>query len=247
MNKYKVLIYTILVLLFILILLFLFKDKVIRKDTIVKNTEEVEALVNISQSEISSFLFSTQESENDHRLHINLTPFLNIEVVNQPIKNFYIQNFKGENKLGTVVLIHPTNLSTQTLSRTFLFTESSESILTEDIKESGDSIEYEVVDTVENFSQVSRYGNITPYFSMIVRDIGTLDYKNILERDGTFDGLKYLEYSGIDPLQLNTSIQFEVKMEFNNGDIYVKKFKGFLDGSKLQSEISPLFTLEVVD
>jgi hypothetical protein len=191
-------------------------------------------------------LFATQENEHDHRLHISFTPFLTFNIDSSSIEKILIENMKGESNLGELIYIHPTTLSTEVVSRTFLFTDTSEPIKSEDIFSRGDSIEYFAVDTVTNYTQVLKQGSITPYFTLILKDIGTVDYKDILDRDGEFLGSKYLEYSGIDANDLNTNIQFDVKIYFDTGEVYVKRFKGYLEGLKLETDIAPLFTLETV-
>ena len=46
-----------------------------------------------------SFLFATQESEHDHRLHICFTPFLTFDVNDASVEKILIENMKGESNL----------------------------------------------------------------------------------------------------------------------------------------------------
>ena len=248
MKKYKVLIAGIVILVVsLLLLIVVFKDRLPFKDKLVKNTPEVESMVDITQSEASAFVFATQESSQDHRLHINFTPFLTLNVDEEKISELYIENFKGESDAGNILLIHPTSLSTDTVGRTFLFTQTSELMKSETITSKGESIKYEVVSEITKYNQVLNTGSITPYFGFILKDIGTVNYEQILERDDVFEGSKYLEYSKIDIAKLNTDIQFDIRIVFENGKVYVKRLKGTLDGEKLKTEISPLITLEKVE
>ncbi len=211
-----------------------------------KNDPEIENLVTISQAEISSFVFVTQESETDHRLNINLTPFLIFNIEEKEIEKFKIYNFKSKGEIGEGLLIHPTELSTDTVSRTFLFTVT-ESIKQEDIISNGDNIEYSIVSEVTKFNEVANTTIISPYFGIIIKDIGTVNYKEILDRDDVFDGSKYLEYSGITLDKLNTEIQFDVYIEFSDSSKYTKRFKTTIEGEKLGEEISPMFILQTVN
>lgn len=247
MKKYLFVVLIVLILI-VAIFLYIFLRKGDNNLTggIGKNDPEIEKLVTISQSEMSSFVFVTQESENDHRLNINLTPFLNFDLQEKELKEFKINNFKGEGEVGEILLITPTDLGIDTASRTFLFTVA-ETIKQDDIKSSADSIEYSVASEVKKYNEVSNQGNIIPHFGVIIKNIGTVDYKEILERDGTFDGLKYLEYSGVNLNSLDTTIQFDIYMKFTDNSKYTKRLKATISGEKIGSEISPMFNLEVVE
>ena len=248
MKKYKILIIGIIVLLIsLLLLVIVFKDRLPFKESLPKNTDEVESMVNIPQSEMSAFVFATQESSQDHRLHINFTPFLMIDIGENIISDLYIENFKGESDAGDILLIHPTSLSTDTVGRTFLFTETTDLMKSDTIASKGDSIEYEVVSEVTKYNQVLNTGSITPYFGVIIKDIGTVNYEEVLKRDNVFEGSKYLEYSGVDIEKLNSTIQFDIRIVFEDGKVYRKRFKGTLEGERLETEISPLITLERVE
>ncbi|MDY0097090.1 MAG: hypothetical protein RBS01_01950 [Candidatus Dojkabacteria bacterium] len=248
MKKYKLLIIGIVVLLVsLLLLIIVFKDRLPFKEKSVKNTPEIESMVNISQSEMSTFVFATQESAQDHRIHVNFSPFLTIDVGENIISELYIENFKGESEAGEVLLIHPTSLSSDTVSRTFLFTDASDSMKSDTISSKGDSIKYEVVSEITKFNQVLNSSMVTPYFGFILKDIGSVNYEEIFERDNLFEGSKYLEYSGVDVNSLDTTIQFDIRIVFKDGKVYVKRFIGTLEGEKLETEISPLITLEKVE
>lgn len=209
------------------------------------NNPEVEKLVNISQSEMSSFIFVTQQSQENHILNINLTPFLSFNIPQKEISSFRISNFKGTNSESEVILVSPTDLSIDTPSRTFLFTVQ-DSITQEDIKPSVGTIDYIVSQKVSKFNEVKNIGVITPNFGIVIKDIGSVNYKEVLERDGSFDGSKYLEYSKTPSDALDTEIQFDVNIKFVDGKKYNKRFKALLKGEAFTTETSPLITLEVV-
>lgn len=230
----------------VFIYIFLNKDKDTSNEKIAKNDPEIEKLVGISQAEMSSFVFVTQESESNHILNINLTPFLNFIVEQKEIESFKILNFKGINSRSEVVLIPPTDLSLDTLSRTFLFT-TQDSITQVDIKGASDNIVYSVVSQATKFNEINTTGILTPYFGVIIKDIGRVNYKEIIDRDGIFDGSKYLEYSKVALENLNTEIRFDINIEFTDGKTYNKRFKGTLRGEAFKTETSPMITLQVVE
>ena len=230
----------------VLIYILLNKGENTSNEKIAKNDPEIEKLVGISQAEMSSFVFVTQESESNHILNINLTPFLNFIVEQKEIESFKILNFKGINSRSEVVLIPPTDLSLDTLSRTFLFT-TQDSITQVDIKGASDNIVYSVVSQATKFNEINTTGILTPYFGVIIKDIGRVNYKEIMDRDGSFDGGKYLEYSKVALETLDTEIQFDINIQFTDGTKYNKRFKGTLLGEAFATETSPMITLKVVE
>jgi hypothetical protein len=212
-----------------------------------KNDPEIEKLVKIEQAEVSSFVFVTQESSSDHRLNLNITPFFTLAIDEKEIESYSLTNFKGVNSKGhEVLLIRPTDLELDTVNRTFLFTVS-ESINQEDLQSQAEGIEYSVVSEPTKFNEVLNSGVISPYFSIIVKDIASVDYKAILDRDGVFDGAKYLEYSGISLSELDTDIQFDIEIGFTDGKRYVKRFEIGITGESFKTETSPIFPITVVE
>ncbi len=207
------------------------------------NDPEIEEIVNISQPEMSSFIFVTQESETKHILNINITPFLFFIIEQKEVKSFNIENFEGINPDSEVIFIPPTDLPLETLSRTFLFTVQ-DSITQKDIVFTQNNFDYEVVSQPSKFNEVSNMGILTPYFGIIIKDIGSVNYKEVLDREGSFDGGKYFDYSGISLDTIDTEIQFDVSIQFTDGKEYNKRFKGVLLGEKFATETSPMITLE---
>lgn len=245
-KKLIVILVALLVVCGVLFYFFQNRGKSSSEQKIKENSPEIEELVTISQSEMSSFVFVTQESETNHILNINLTPFLTLNVNEGEIKGLKISNFKGTNSKSEVVLIPPTDLLQETVSRTFLFT-TQDSITQQDIKASADNIVYSVVPTALKYNEVNSKGIVTPYFGIIIKDIGRVNYKEIIDRDRIFDGSKYLEYSKVALVDLNTEIQFDINIEFTNGKKYNKRFKGTLNGETFAKETSPMITLQVVE
>lgn len=243
MKKYLYIIIPILLVIAVVFSFIYLKNRGDGGTKIKTNDPEIEKLVTISQAEMSSFIFVTQESDTDHRLHINLSPFLTLNIDEKEIKSFKITNFKATNKDNEVILIHPTDLPIDTLSRTFLFTKEGE-IKLEDIIQSENSIEYTVVSNVTKFNEVSEKGSISPHFGIIIKDIGAVNYKEIFDRDGVFDGAKYLEYSGISLDSIDTDIQFDINIEFTDKSKYAKRFQTTLKGEQFSTEAAPLLPLE---
>jgi len=232
------------VILLAVLVVFLVKGKDIL-NSLTKNDPEIEKLVSIEQAELSSFIFVTQESPNNHVLNINLTPFLTLNISEKEIKSFKISNFDATN-IGNsdVILIHPTDLPIDTASRTFLFTEQDD-IKQESLKLTENSIEYEVTSDVMNFNQISSKGIVSPYFGVIIKNISSVDYQSILNRDGIFDGSKYLEYSKKPLSDIDTDIHFDINIEFTDGNKYSKSFTIYLLGESFAMETAPMFSIDV--
>lgn len=244
MKKYLFIIIPILLVIAVVFLLIYLKNRNEQGSKNLKpNDPEIEKLVTISQAEISSFVFVTQESDTDHRLHINLSPFLTVNIDEKEIKSFKITNFKATNKDNEAILIHPTELPIDTVSRTFLFTKA-DTIRQDDIVSSENSIEYNIVSNVTKYNEVTKKGSITPHFGIIIKDIGAVNFKEIFDRDGVFDGAKYLEYSEISLDSIDTDIQFDINIEFTDKSKYVKRFQTTLKGEQFSTEAAPMITLE---
>ena len=200
--------------------------------------------VDISQSEMSAFIFVTKESETNHVLNIYLTPFLKFNA-KEEIKEFSITNFNGHNNISQVLLVPPTTLSIDTPDKTFLFTVD-ENIVQDDIRYIADGIEYDVSDTVKSFNQIKSKGEISPYFGIVVKNVGNVNYKEVVDDKESFDSNKYLKYSGVALSDLTTKIQFDVNIKFVNGREYKRTFKGLLDGEMFAQSSTPVIELEEV-
>jgi len=194
---------------------------------------------------MSAFIFVTKESETNHVLNIYLTPFLKFNA-KEKIEEFSITNFSGHNDISQVLLVPPTTLPIDTHARTFLFTVD-ENIVQDDIRYIADSIEYDVSDTVKSFNQINNEGEISPYFGIIVKNIGNVNYKEVVDDEESFDSNKYLEYSGVALSDLTTKIQFDVNIKFVNGGEYKRTFKGLLDGEMFGQSSTPVIELEVIE
>jgi hypothetical protein len=209
-----------------------------------RSSKDAAEYVDISQSEMSAFIFVTKESETNHVLNIYLTPFLEFNA-KEEIKEFSITNFNGHNDISQVLLVPPTTLPVDTSSRTFLFTVD-ENIVQDDIRYIADGIEYDVSDTVKSFNQINDKGEISPYFGIIVKNIGNVNYKEVIDDEESLDSNKYLKYSGVALSDLTTKIQFDVNIKFVNGREYKRTFKGLLDGEMFAQSSTPVIELEEV-
>jgi len=239
------LVITVVLLLGILIVFLIKKDMFLADSR--GNDPEIEKLVKIEQAEVTSFVFVTQESSSDHRLNLNVTPFFTLAIDEKEIESFSLTNFKGVNSKGhEVLLIHPTDLALDTVNRNFLFTVS-DSINLEDLQSQGESIEYLSVSDPTKFNEVLKNGLISPYFDIIIKDVASVDYKAILDRDGLFDGAKYLEYSEIPLNELDTEIQFDIEIGFTDGEKYSKRFEVAIIGESFKTESSPVFPITAVE
>ena len=212
---------------------------------ITRSSKDATEFVDISQSEMSAFVFVTKESKTNHVLNIYLTPFLEFNA-KEEIKEFSITNFNGHNDTSQVLLVPPTTLPVDTSARTFLFTVDG-NIVQDDIRYIADSIEYDVSDTVKSFNQIKNKGEISPYFGIIIKNVGNVNYKEVADDEESFDSNKYLMYSGVVLSDLTTKIQFDVNIKFVNGGEYKRTFKGLLDGEMFAESSTPVIKLEVIE
>jgi len=197
MKKHKFLLIGVLFLSLLLALsIYLFRIRKSASDTFTPNTPEIDKLVNITQAEVSAFVFVTQESIDNYRLHVNFTPFLSLDVGEKKIKSFVLRNFK-------------------------------KAMLADDIYSEGNTIAYEVVEEVSKYNEILDKGVLTPYFGVIQKDIGTVNYAEIKEEEETFD------------------ISFEVVIEFSDGTVYMKRFILTIEGEIFAEETSPLFNFQL--
>lgn len=212
-----------------------------------KNSEEIESLVIISQSSMSVMAFGTEENEDDHRVHLNFRPYLNLTILEKEVKEFRIKNFKGSSKSGKLILVPPTDLDVSSEGYNFLFGDYNTSIKNEDINSSGNSIEFKVVENETHLDEVRSKDYIIPNFSIILKDLGSVDYEKILERDSIFNSSKYIEYLEIDLNDLDTEFQFDIEIVFNDNTKYAKRFKGIFLGDSLRDNSSAILDLEIVE
>lgn len=210
-----------------------------------ENDPAVESSVIVAQKEVSAMAFTTNESDTEYRIHTVFLPFLNFTIVDREVKSFKIENFVGNSNRGEVLLIAPTDLDTSSMGSSFIFTNIEDTVLNSDIKGSGNSISFEIVDTVTKYNEVTRKDYIMPQFRIIVKDMGSINYEEISERDSLYDGSKIMQYLGID--ENTISFQFDVKIQFVDGEEYVKRFSGSLSEGELFDTASTQFSLEVVE
>ncbi len=215
-----------------------------------ENDPAVESAVILTQQDVSAMVFTTEESDTDYRIHTVFLPYLNFTIVDSEVKSLKIENFVGSSNRGEVLLIAPTDLDTPSLDTssmgsTFIFTDISEKVLNSDIKGSGNSISFNVVDTVTKYNEVTRKDSIMPQFRIIVKDMGSINYEEILGRDSLYDSNKIMQYLGVD--ENTVSFQFDVEIQFVDGEKYIKRLRGSLSEKDLFDNASTLFSLEVVE
>ena len=99
-EKHKFLLIGVLFLSLLLALsIYLFRIRKSASDTFTPNTPEIDKLVNITQAEVSAFVFVTQESIDNYRLHVNFTPFLSLDVGEKRLRVLYYEILKRRVKL----------------------------------------------------------------------------------------------------------------------------------------------------
>jgi len=118
-------------------------------------------------------------------------------------------------------------------------------MLADDIYSEGNTIAYEVVEEVSKYNEILDKGVLTPYFGVIQKDIGTVNYAEIKEEEETFDSSKYIEYAQMSYGDLNSDFSFEVVIEFSDGTVYMKRFILTIEGEIFAEETSPLFNFQL--
>lgn len=215
------------------------------------NTEEMEKSVEISQKQMSALVFGTKKTESENVVHIIIQSYLNMTILDPEleVKSFKLTNFKGSSKAGNLILVHPTDYTINTAGRSFLYTDMTTELKNDDVlnyKSGGNTISYNVVSEPGKYNEVRKDSYLMPNFSILIRNLGTVDVESILERDSVFDGSKYLQYLGLTPSDLETSFQFDIVVEFENGKSYSKRFVGNLDTEGLTKEYSITFDLQTL-
>jgi len=204
----------------------------------VTNSEEVEGMVSVEQSGGYASSFSTEEGDKTRNLtHIKIWPTINLYHIDK-ITELTVKNIKVEgNKKGKVVIIKPGHISSNLGSYNYIFGPMDDVIQSADLKDSGKTLTYSVVNGSPAFyDEVSASGTSLPYFLIIIKDLGSFNYTAIMESTGFFYSAKVLDYAGVTAEDINISMSFDIEMKFEDGTKYVKRFSGTLNGATMLAD-----------
>lgn len=229
-------------LLFILPIIFLVRVTVIGVGSLlgnnhktITNSEEVEKKVSVMQNGGYASSFSTEEGDETKNLtHIKIWPTINLYHIDK-ITELTVKNIKVEgNKKGKVVIIKPGHISANLGNYNYIFGPMEDVIQSNDMQDSGKTLTYSVVNSVPGYyDEVSASGTSMPYFLIIIKDLGSFNYRAIMDSTGFYHSAKVLEYAGVTAEDINITMSFDVEMKFEDGTKYIKRFSGSLDGAAM--------------
>jgi hypothetical protein len=246
-NKKKVLIIigiVISLLLFIFPIIFLVRVTIVGVGSLlgnnskpITNSEEVEKKVSMIQNIGYATSFSTEEGDETRNLtHIKIWPTVNLNHMDK-ITELTVKNIKVEgNKKGEAIVIKPGHVSMNLDSYNYIWGPMDDIVQSKDLEDSGRTLKYSVVESAEYYDEVSSRGTSLPYFLIIIKDLGTFNYRAIMDSTNHFYSAKVLEYAGVTADDINITISFDIEMKFEDGTKYVKRFSGLLDGATMMRD-----------
>jgi hypothetical protein len=95
-----------------------------------------------------------------------------------------------------------------------------------DAKDMGSEKEFVLLsegDIDPKFYDETPVSNFLPKLKFTAIGVGSFDYDMIMERDRVFDGMKILQYSGVNPEDLVGTFSFDVEIDTSEG-MYTKGF-----------------------
>ncbi|MCD4811731.1 hypothetical protein K8R14_03965 [bacterium] len=183
---------------------------------------------------ISTWVYSSD----DGSVHIRFLPNINLSLVSEDYSiiptSVEIVNagFSKAPKVGSSLRLYPTTLSREETCLGNYYEGCDSPLTMEELVDMGDSGTFVVSESPTTYGEVPEYlGSID--FSIYLLDVGSYDHGVIMERDGTFDSSKMLEYSGISLSDLDCTIEFDVVVKLSDGTQVSKHFKGDIEGSSL--------------
>ncbi|MCD4756471.1 hypothetical protein K8R20_02560 [bacterium] len=187
---------------------------------------------------ISTWVYSSDNPDGGSSVHIRFTPSINLSLVSDDFSviptSVEIVNagFSKVPKIGKSLRLYPTTLSREETCLGNYYEGCESSLSIGELVDMGDSGTFVVSEVPSTYGEVAEYlGPIG--FSIYLFDIGSYDHGVIMDRDGTFDSSKMLEYSGISLSDLDCTIEFDVVVKLSDGTQVSKHFKGDIDGSSL--------------
>jgi hypothetical protein len=200
----------------------------------ITNTEEIEKKVEVSQNIAWISGFSTEEVKDTKELaHVKIWVNANLFHMDA-ITSYTIKNIKVEGyKKGKVAIVKPGHISNTLTMYDYVWGPYDGEMKSAEIKDSGKTLTFDVVDVAHYYDEVSKVGTSMPTWGIFLKELGEYNYRKIMDNSGLFDSEKILEYADVQPNDLNISFSFDVEMVFEDGTKWVKRFSAELDGAKI--------------
>jgi len=200
----------------------------------ITNTEEIEKKVEVSQNIAWISAFSTEEVKDTKELaHVKIWVNANLFHMD-PITSYTVKNIKVEGyKKGKVAIVKPGHISNTLTMYNYVWGPYEEGMKSAEIKDSGKTLTFDVVEVAHYYDEVSKVGTSMPTWGIFLKELGEYNYRKIMDGSGLFESDKILEYAGVEPDDINISFSFDVEMVFEDGTKWVKRFSAELDGAKI--------------
>jgi len=200
----------------------------------ITNTEEIEKKVEVSQSEAWISAFSTEEVHDTKdlahvKIWVNANLFHMDAITSYTIKNIKVEGYKK----GKVAIVKPGHIDNTLSSYNFVWEPYADEMKSAEIKDSGRTITFNVVEIAHYYDEVSKVGTSMPTWGIFLKELGEYNYRKIMDSSSLFESEKVLEYADVQPDDLNISFSFDVEMVFEDGTKWVKRFSAELDGAKI--------------
>jgi hypothetical protein len=210
----------------------------------ITNSEEIERKVEVSQNDAYVSAFSTEEVHDTKDLaHIKIWVNANLFHMDA-ITSYTIKNIKVEGyRKGKVAIVKPGHISNTLSSYNYVWGPYEDEMKSAEIKDSGRTITFNVVDVAQYYDEVSARGNSMPTWGIFLKDLGEFNYRKIMDSESSFESDKVLEYAGVEPSDVNISFSFDVEMIFEDGTKWVKRFSAELDGTQIVANGGYMVTL----
>jgi len=230
-------IFIILLVVFLLVYFLVIKKSSTNVNTVAPkaNDPTVESRVTILQSDVYLFDFSTEEVHDVRDLvHIRIWPVLSFntteEMESAKIKNIHVETANNYD----VAVIYPGHVPSNLQQYDILY-GTRETVKASDIQDAGNTLEYNLVDSVGYFDELYRSGGI-PQWLIVVKDLGEYNYTEIMDRDNLFDSGEILRYAGVSGEDLNISFYFDLEIVFEDGEKYTKRFTSTIEGQSYMED-----------
>jgi len=195
------------------------------------NSEELESAIEVSQANYSVYIFGSDSDgdQNIDTLNYHINPMINISISDY---NFEVNSIKITNADIDVSKVrgirsYPNHTLPATESCLGNFFEGCENLINpQDAKDMGDEKEYVLLsegDIEPKFFDETPTSYFLPKLKFTVIGVGSFDYDMIMERDGSFNSMNVLQYSGVDTNELVGTFSFDVEIDTSEG-MYRKGF-----------------------
>ncbi|MBU1119894.1 hypothetical protein KKA50_01715 [Patescibacteria group bacterium] len=200
----------------------------------ITNSEEIEKKVEVSQSEAWISAFSTEEVEDTKELaHVKIWVNANLFHMDA-ITSYTVKNIKVEGyKKGKVAIVKPGHISNTLSMYNYVWGPYEDEMKSADIKDSGKTLTFDVVDVASYYDEVSKVGTSMPTWGIFLKELGQFNYREIMDSENLFESVNVLKYASVEPNDVNMSISFDVEMVFEDGTKWVKRFSAELDGVQI--------------